>query len=236
MTNYDTMLSGLRDLVDNPTPRVPVLLCLDTSGSMEGEAIQELNHGVRQYLAEMKSDELTRYSAETAVVTFDSIVSCAADFDTVDRLQVPTLKAGGMTCMGEGLGMGLDLLDDRKKAYRAAGVDYYQPILVVMSDGRPNGDWNVWTSVVQRIQELTAARKLTVIAVGIGRGADMEPLEQVSPGRAPVRLHQLQFREFFAWLSQSVASVSSSMPGEEPELDMDALRDLAAEPWPEDVL
>ena len=36
MMNYNAMLSGLRDLVDNPTPRVPVLLCLDTSGSMMG--------------------------------------------------------------------------------------------------------------------------------------------------------------------------------------------------------
>ena len=36
MNNYDTMLAGLKDLVDNPTPRVPVALCLDVSGSMTG--------------------------------------------------------------------------------------------------------------------------------------------------------------------------------------------------------
>ena len=48
MMNYNAMLSGLRDLVDNPTPRVPVLLCLDTSGSMMGAPIHELNLGVLQ--------------------------------------------------------------------------------------------------------------------------------------------------------------------------------------------
>ena len=53
MMNYNAMLSGLRDLVDNPTPRVPVLLCLDTSGSMMGAPIHELNLGVQQYMAEM---------------------------------------------------------------------------------------------------------------------------------------------------------------------------------------
>ena len=67
--NYNAMLSGLRDLVDNPTPRVPVLLCLDTSGSMMGAPIHELNLGVQQYMAEMKSDDLTRCSAETTVLT-----------------------------------------------------------------------------------------------------------------------------------------------------------------------
>jgi hypothetical protein len=137
MMNYNAMLSGLRDLVDNPTPRVPVLLCLDTSGSMMGAPIHELNLGVQQYMAEMKSDDLTRCSAETAVVSFDDSADCVADFDTADRLQVPEMEAGGMTCMGEGLSLGLYLLEKRKAQYKATGVDYYQPILVVMSDGHP---------------------------------------------------------------------------------------------------
>ena len=36
MQNYNLMLAGLRDLVNNPTPRIPVALCLDVSGSMDG--------------------------------------------------------------------------------------------------------------------------------------------------------------------------------------------------------
>lgn len=154
MMNYNAMLSGLRDLVDNPTPRVPVLLCLDTSGSMMGAPIHELNLGVQQYMAEMKSDDLTRCSAETAVVSFDDSADCVADFDTADRLQVPEMEAGGMTCMGEGLSLGLYLLEKRKAQYKATGVDYYQPILVVMSDGHPNGDRKVWEETTERIREL----------------------------------------------------------------------------------
>ena len=87
MQNYNLMLASLRDLVDNPTPRVPVALCLDVSGSMVGEPIAELNAGVQQYLAEMKSDDLTLYSSETAVVTFADQAVCAADFNTADHLQ-----------------------------------------------------------------------------------------------------------------------------------------------------
>lgn len=45
------------------------------------------------------------------------------------------MEAEGMTCMGEGLSLALDLLKKRKAKYKATGVDYYQPILVVMSDG-----------------------------------------------------------------------------------------------------
>ena len=37
--------------------------------------------------------------------------------------------------MGEGVDLALNLLEQRKAAYKATGVDYYQPILVLMSDG-----------------------------------------------------------------------------------------------------
>ena len=235
MANYNTMLAGLRDLVDNPTPRVPVGLCLDISGSMWGSPIKELNAGVQQYFNEIRSDDLTCYSAETAVVTFSDTAERVADFDTADHQQVSDFRAHGCTCMGEGLKMTLDLLDNRKKQYKATGVDYYQPILVVMSDGSPNGDPAVLSEAAARIRELVKQRRLTVIAVGIGSDADMDMLTRLSPKHRPFRLHGLQFREFFAWLSQSVASVSASMPGDETELDMEALKALEAEPWPDEL-
>lgn len=81
---------------------------------------------------------------------------------------MPEMEAEGMTCMGEGLSLALDLLEKRKAKYKATGVDYYQPILVVMSDGLPNGNRRVWDEAVERIRALCASRKLSVVAVGIG--------------------------------------------------------------------
>lgn len=235
MMNYNTMLAGLKDLVDNPTPRVPVALCLDVSGSMAGRPMEELNAGVAQFLEEMRQDDMTLYSAETAVVTFGNGATCVANFDTADHIPAPTLEAYGFTNMGAGLTLALDLLEQRKKGYQSAGVDYYQPILVVMSDGVPNGDPRQLDAAVAQIREQLDGRKLTVIAVGIGPDADMEMLRRLSRRQA-VRLAGTQFREFFAWLSRSVASVSASLPGDEPEPDLETLRALAAEPWPEDTL
>lgn len=233
--NYNTMLTNLKDLVDNPTPRVPVALCLDVSGSMFGKPMEELNAGVARYLEEVRKDELALSSAETALVTFGDTAQRIADFDTADRLQPPALEADGITDMGAGLTLALDLLEQRKKAYQSAGVDYYQPILVVMSDGAPNGDPRVLKAAVERIQEQLDRRKLTVVAVGLGPDADLEMLGRLSRRQA-VRLSGTRFREFFLWLSRSVASVSATLPGEEPALDLEALQALSAEPWPEDTL
>ncbi|OUN06041.1 hypothetical protein B5G43_10660 [Flavonifractor sp. An92] len=233
--NYNTMLTNLKDLVDNPTPRIPVALCLDVSGSMFGKPMEELNTGVTRYLEEVRKDELALSSAETALVTFGDTAQRIADFDTADRLRPPVLEADGITDMGAGLALALDLLEQRKKAYQSAGVDYYQPILVVMSDGAPNGDPRVLKAAVVRIQEQLDRRKLTVVAVGLGPDADLEMLSRLSRRQA-VRLSGTRFREFFLWLSRSVASVSATLPGEETSLNLEALQALSAEPWPEDIL
>lgn len=45
---------GLPEFVENPENRCPVILLLDTSGSMYGQPIQELNRG----LAAFKEDVL----------------------------------------------------------------------------------------------------------------------------------------------------------------------------------
>lgn len=235
MENYNNMLAGLRELVDNPTPRVPVALCLDVSGSMRGQPIQELQQGLRKYRDEMLTDELTRFSAETALITFATDAECVSDFCTPDRMQLPALDADGLTAMGSALNLALDRLESRKQQYRSSGIDYYQPILVVMTDGQPT-DPLVTRDAVQRVRELAEKRKLTVIAVGIGPDADMTMLQKLCVRGKPVRLSAMQFREFFAWLSASVSGVSASTPGEEAPLDLMQLAALSAEPWPDDIL
>ena len=233
--DYNTMLTRLRELVDNPTPRVPVVMCLDISGSMQGKPIQELNAGLRQYLDELQQDALTRTGAETAVVTFGTQARCAADFATVNQISLEPLGAKGLTYMGEGLTLALDLLEKRKSQYQSSGVEYYQPILLIMSDGCPNGDPRVLREATSRIQKLVAARRLTVLAVGMGENADMERLGQLS-GRRAVKLQGLQFREFFAWLSQSISAVAASASEDDTSMDLAALQTLAAQPWPEEAL
>lgn len=47
------------------------------------------------------------------------------------------MEAEGMTCMGEGLSLALDLLEKRKAKYKATGVDYYQPIPRVLRVAEP---------------------------------------------------------------------------------------------------
>lgn len=214
-------LLNKEDMVNNPTIRVPVCLCLDTSGSMDGNPIKELNDGVKLFFDSIKEDEAAVYSAEICIVTFgDKGARCIRDFAGVYAYdEIPKMKADGYTPMGEAVNIGLNKLEEMKQLYKAKGIDYYQPWLVLMTDGRPNGDPAELEKAIQKTVQLVGDKKLTVFPIGIGNEADMNTLARFSPLRAPLKLKGLRFKEFFAWLSQSVSRVSQSALGESIMLD-----------------
>ena len=218
-------LVRLEDLVSNPTARVPVCLCLDTSGSMDGTPIDELNRGVELFYEAIKDDETALYSAEISIVTFGgSDAKCIRDFASLElEPNAPTLLANGLTPMGEAVNLGLDLLDKRKEEYKDKGVDYYQPWIVLMTDGSPNGDSSELKRAIDRTVSMINEKKLTIFPIGIGANADMGILSQFSPKRPPLKLQGLKFKEFFTWLSKSVSKTSQSTPGEVIKLDVDGI-------------
>ena len=213
------------DLIDNPTPRVPVTLCLDTSGSMEGEPIDELTEGVEFFYKSVFDDEIARYSAEISVVTFGNRgVQKVADFGPVEEKPQLHLVAGGATPMGKAVCDSLDMLENRKQQYQGTGVDYYQPWLVLMTDGMPTDNVD---QAVNFFVNMGTNKRLSVFPIGIGDDADMDILSRFSPARAPLRLRGLEFKKFFEWLSRSVQRVSASTPGESVPLDSDGIKGWA---------
>jgi uncharacterized protein YegL len=221
----DPYLLRQADLTENPTARVPICLVLDVSGSMDGEPIRELNAGVRLFFDAIRADDVAQYAAEICIVTFGNVVTKELDFMSVELQQVPTLSASGATPMGAAVWLALDLLDARKGDYKRAGVDYFQPWMVLMTDGVPTDDIS---AAAARIRELVTEKKLTVFSIAIGDEAKLQTLTTLSPARPPRRLLGLNFREFFTWLSQSVSRVSQSTPGESVKLD-----ELGTKSWGE---
>ncbi|MBE0496950.1 MAG: VWA domain-containing protein [Campylobacterales bacterium] len=224
MANNEEYLLRQEELVDNPTSRVPICLVLDISASMSGASLDELQEGVSMFFNAIRSDEIARYAAEIAIVTFGGTVKKALEFYSIERQEIPIFEANGATPMGEAVELGLSMLEHRKLEYKNAGVDYYQPWMVIMTDGAPTDNIS---NAVSQITEMLKLKKLTIFPIGIGQYANLDVLAQLSPGRSPLKLKGLNFKEFFLWLSRSVSKVSQSMPGEEIKLDIEGLKDWA---------
>jgi uncharacterized protein YegL len=207
---------GLDDaeFAENQEPRCPVLLLVDTSSSMSGEKIRELNQGLITFQEDVSRDAKASKRAEIAIVTFGGNVNLCLDFVTVDCFQPFTLSTSGDTPMGQGIEYSLNLIEQRKQTYRNNGIQFSRPWLFLITDGAPTDSWN---SASQKLHQAIRDKKLTFFAVGVGQ-ANMETLKQLSTERHPVLLKGINFTEMFVWLSNSMSSVSSAKVGEQSPL------------------
>lgn len=204
---------GTNDFAENPEPRVPCVLLLDVSGSMNGPPISELNEGLSVYKNELAADSLASKRVEVAILTFGDRVQSACDFTTAEAFYPPNLVAGGNTPMGAAINQAIDMVHERKQIYRANGIAYYRPWIFLITDGAPTDEWQ---SAAKRVIEGESSKAFSFFAVGV-EGANMEILKEISK-RQPLQLKGLRFRDLFQWLSNSQQSVSRSTPGEEVPL------------------
>jgi uncharacterized protein YegL len=212
MNESDQIPFAYPDLVANPEPRCPCLLLLDTSGSMNGRPIDELNAGLRVFKEELSSDSMAMQRVEVAVMTFGP-VRVLSDFETADLFQPPVLAPTGDTPMGAAIVRGLDMLEARKATYKEAGVGYYRPWVFLITDGAPTDNWH---NAAERVRagDNPHRKGFSFFAVGV-EGADMKTLAAIcSPERPPLKLKGLSFRELFSWLSSSLGGVARSQPGQ----------------------
>lgn len=205
----DTTDLDLAEFAENPEPRCPCVLLLDTSGSMQGDPIKALNQGLQAFKDDLSRDPLASRRVELAVVTFDSHVKVVQDFVTADQFQPPRLSAQGATHMGSGIHKALEIIQARKDQYNANGITYYRPWVFMITDGEPQGEpEDVVKQATSRIHDDEAKKRVAFFAVGVVN-AKMDRLSQIVV-RQPVKLIGLNFVEMFVWLSRSTQAVSHS--------------------------
>ncbi len=159
-----TTLFNAADFTASKAKPLPVILLLDTSGSMYGDKISSLNDAVRKMLGTFTKEESQANEFLVSVITFGGTASLAYPPTPASELSYSSLSADGGTPLGAAIDVAKALLEDREQIPGRA----YRPLVVLVSDGVPTDSWE--SKLDQFIQDGRSA-KCDRMALGIGREA-----------------------------------------------------------------
>jgi len=147
-----------RERADVHAP-LAIAVVLDTSGSMDGEKIEDAKNSVVRLLRDMKDDDevaVVRYSDDAEVIQDLARVGTVRD-EVVRRLS--ELHAGGGTAIPKGLKSGMNALED-------AGRGRVKRVVLV-SDGLDST-----RAEAERLARESSGKGITVSSLGIGLDFD----------------------------------------------------------------
>jgi len=188
------------------------MLVLDTSSSMAGESINQLNRGLSNFHKEVIEDFVASQRLEVGIVTFDSNVICIQEPKLVNNFEMPTLYTNGSTKLVDGVRMAIDIVENRKKHYKESGQNYYRPIIVLITDGEPDSDQDI-TGLSKEVSSKIASKSFMFYSIGVD-GYNHQKLNQICSTPPPQPLAGHKFYEFFKWLSNSIGIITKSTEGE----------------------
>ena len=156
---------------------IPVLLLLDTSGSMGGDKIKTLNQAVNIMIQSFKRAETAETFIKLGIITFGNggvkLHTSLSEVSKVDNFE--ELVANGGTPMGVALEMAKKMIED-KEIFK--GRDY-RPAVVLISDGEPNDSWQ---KPMEDFISTGRSSKCDRLAMAIGEDANRDVLNMFING------------------------------------------------------
>ena len=216
MSQFERLTAG--SFKNSTAKRLPICFCLDISGSMMeltasgSHRIDEMNRAFNNFLLTMKDNEVVADAADIAVLTFGGDVHVEVPMMPISQVEAQEYKVQkwSLTPLGEAIKTAVRLLELRKNGYKDNGMKYFQPWLVVITDGEPegNGAKKEMQEAIVELNKLEAEGKIVIFPVGIGTDVDFRELRKISRKRSePIRVDEERLAEFFDFLNSSSEQV-----------------------------
>ncbi len=157
-------MQEMNEFVYQSARTLPVILLLDTSGSMsENGKIGTLNSAVAEMLASFRELDSTNAQISVAVVTFGGTAQVHTALKPAAEISLGQMSASGGTPLGAALNLAKSLVEDKEVISSRA----YRPIVVLVSDGMPNDSWE---GPLEQFKTEGRTSKCYRMAMGIGVG------------------------------------------------------------------
>lgn len=165
-------MSEFGDFLYQSARPLPVILLLDTSGSMSTQGkIETLKRAVQEMLTNFKQSSNTIVSIQVGIITFGGdakIVQPLTDAASINPMCMNAVSANGGTPLGKAITLAKSIVEDKTQVPGRA----YTPTIVVVTDGWPNDSWE--QPLADFINNGRTA-KCDRMAMGIGSEAQSGP-------------------------------------------------------------
>lgn len=213
---------GLNSYVAREPRPLPIFVLADTSRSMRGEKINELNLALREMLNTLNAADDIRGKFQLSVIAFGGDVKVLQPLADIEGLILTELSAAGNTPMGQAFEMVREMIEDRNVVSSRA----YTPTIVLISDGLPTDcteemyrrkNYFDWEPLVD-LHNGERSSKCQRMALGIGEDADIDMLKSFidNPEIPVIKTKDASgITKFFRWVTMStVARMTSINPNE----------------------
>ena len=195
-------------------PHMPVVILIDNSGSMFGQAISNVEKSVNRFAADICKDPKAADRVDICVMSFNESVTVLQDWCPITEMRKVELSAGGGTNMSAALRKAVDKLRERGHLYENNGIEVRMPYLIILTDGM--GD-NI-DQIAEEIRDRTNSKKMLPWFLGVN-GYDKTTAGMITEGKRVFELTDekgYDFTDFFKVMEVSIKAVSTSAPGAKP--------------------
>lgn len=213
-------MSLLDDIEPVQARTLPVILLLDTSGSMrQDDKIDVLNDSVAEMIRELASVDAGHGLITLTLITFGGESAKVVQKNVpVSNIAFTPLRAGGKTPMGQAFSLARDLIENRDEISSKS----YRPTIALVSDGFPVP---ALAGELEALIDSDRGSKSSRFALAIGADADRNLLARfTSGGDVREASEAAEIRNFLQWVTNTVTQVTLSIfdPDVESQLVSDA--------------
>lgn len=196
---------------------MPVAIVCDTSGSMSGTPIQNVNLSVNRFTEDVCKDPKAAGLVDVAVISFNHEPTVVQGFRPITELQPVQFSAGGGTNISAALEMAINKIRERCHLYEENGIEIKMPYIILITDGY-GGDV---TEISRIIKQRTADKKMQLWVLAV-KGYDKETIAKLTDGKRVFELVNedgYDFTDFFDLMAISIKVMSKSSSDQRIHVD-----------------
>lgn len=214
----ETPRFGSKPPVAADKDHMSVVIAVDTSGSVTGEAIRNINSNLNNFKRIICEDPIAAKCVDVCVLSFDDKVTVLQDWCPIQEMKSGyELTSGGCTDLNGAVLTGIQKIRERSRVYAKQGIVERKPHLMVMTDGYDTVTGNV-DAAAQLAAQRIAEGKMKLWFLGFG-DYDKDTAARLCHANGnwcfEVKSGDFNFNDYFSFAAVSFKVLSTSAPGED---------------------